>query len=84
MRRKFIRDRGVRDNARDVLHQGTGWKELWFHKLPEDNRWENGVRETKKDNYVFNMYAQPASLETYFLRKGFKYAFISCAGMKKD
>ena len=74
----------MRDKARDVLHQGTGWKVLWFHKLPEDNRWENGVRDTKKDNYAPNMYAQPASLETYFLRAGFKYAFMSCAEDEED
>ena len=52
---------------------------LWFNKFPEDNRLENGVRDTKKDKHASNMYTQPASLETYFLRAGFKYAFMSCA-----
>ena len=57
---------------------------LWFHKLPEDNRWENGVRDTKKDKHALNMCTQPASLETYFLRAGFKDAFMSCAEEEED
>ena len=48
-------------------------------QLPQENRWETGVRDTKKDKHAPNMYTQPASLETWFLRAGFKYAFMSCA-----